>query len=160
MTKKPNLQLAGAVLTTFLLAVYLFLTSSQAVNLIASKNPVGIAMGAALLVLPVVALVGVVAEWLFATRVAGLEKRVNQDALWPEFNFDLRASGRPTRESADREFARFANKAERNPADWHSWFNLSLAYDAAGDRRRARAAMRKAVALTRFEAKTTAKGKN
>jgi Flp pilus assembly protein TadD len=45
-------------------------------------------------------------------------------------------------------FADFAARAEKNPDDWHSWFNLSLAYDAAGDSRRARAAMRKALGLS------------
>jgi Flp pilus assembly protein TadD len=44
-------------------------------------------------------------------------------------------------------FAEYASRTEKSPDDWHSWFNLSLAYDAAGDSRRARAAMRKAVTL-------------
>jgi Flp pilus assembly protein TadD len=31
--------------------------------------------------------------------------------------------------------------------DWSAWFRLGLAYDDAGDRRRARAAMRTAIRL-------------
>ena len=37
--------------------------------------------------------------------------------------------------------------AEAAPDDWRSWFRLSCAYDAAGDRKRARASMRDAVRL-------------
>jgi hypothetical protein len=143
-------------MTTGLLAMYLVMTTNQAVRLLLSGKVQGAIMGAALFVLPLIALGGVIAEWIFASRVVSLEKRVNQENAWPEFRFEFRPSGRPTRESADVEFARFAAAAEQAPADWHSWFNLSLAYDAAGDRRRARATMRKAVALTRFEQKTTA----
>jgi tetratricopeptide (TPR) repeat protein len=145
-----------AIFITGLLAIYLFLLANQGIQLILTGEVIAVLMGAALLVLPPVATGSVAAEWLFATRVRGLEKRVNQEQTWPDFEFELRPSGRPTRASADREFARFAQVAEQHPADWHSWFNLGLAYDAAGDRRRARAAMRKAVALARFETKTTA----
>ena len=40
-------------------------------------------------------------------------------------------------------------EAEAAPEDWRSWFRLSCAYDAAGDRKRARASMRDAVKLFR-----------
>jgi len=35
---------------------------------------------------------------------------------------------------------------EDAPADWSRWYRLAVAYDVAGDRRRARAAMRTAIA--------------
>jgi Flp pilus assembly protein TadD len=38
-------------------------------------------------------------------------------------------------------------QAEAAPEDWRSWYRLALAYDAAGDRTRARAAARHALAL-------------
>ena len=38
-------------------------------------------------------------------------------------------------------------QTEAAPEDWRTWFRLALAYDAAGDRTRARAAARHAVAL-------------
>ena len=75
------------------------------------------------------------------------EYKAYHQNVWPEFNLELRPSGRPVRASAAKVFAQFAELAEKNPDDWHSWFNLSLAYDAAGDSRRARAAMRKAVGI-------------
>ena len=38
---------------------------------------------------------------------------------------------------------------EQTPDDWSAWFRLALAYDAAGDRRRARWATREAIRLER-----------
>jgi len=38
-------------------------------------------------------------------------------------------------------------RLEADPEVWERWLELSLAYDAAGDRRRARSAMRRAIAL-------------
>ena len=40
-------------------------------------------------------------------------------------------------------------RRDRTVEDWRAWFRLALAYDAAGDRKRARRAMRDAVALDR-----------
>jgi Flp pilus assembly protein TadD len=38
---------------------------------------------------------------------------------------------------------------EDAPDDWRTWFRLGIAYDDAGDRRRAREAMRRAISLSR-----------
>ncbi|WP_312678621.1 tetratricopeptide repeat protein, partial [Microbacterium sp.] len=40
---------------------------------------------------------------------------------------------------------------EQHPSDWRAWFRLGLAYDGAGDRTRARQAIRKAIALARTD---------
>ena len=34
-----------------------------------------------------------------------------------------------------------------SPDDWRAWYRLGLAYDASGDRRRAREAVRRAITL-------------
>ena len=51
------------------------------------------------------------------------------------------------REAADARFAEVRTRVEADPESWARWFELSVAYDAAGDRRRARSAMRQAIAL-------------
>jgi hypothetical protein len=51
------------------------------------------------------------------------------------------------REAADALFAEMREQTEARPEDWRSWFRLALAYDAAGDRTRARAAARRAISL-------------
>ena len=58
-----------------------------------------------------------------------------------------RPSGRPVREAADAKFAEVRTRVQADPDSWERWFELSCAYDAAGDRTRARSAMRRAIAL-------------
>ena len=64
----------------------------------------------------------------------------------PVDDLPRRPSGRVDRAAADEAFGRYKAAAEAAPDDWRVWFRLSTAYDAAGDRKRARAAMRTAIA--------------
>jgi cytochrome c-type biogenesis protein CcmH/NrfG len=64
-----------------------------------------------------------------------------------------RASGRPFRDAADEQFPQYRAEVESAPESWRAWFRLGLAYDASGDRRRAREALRQAIRLERAEAK-------
>ena len=61
----------------------------------------------------------------------------------------LSPSGRIEREAADSVFPRYKSDVEQHPEDWRAWFRLALAYDASGDRRRARWATRQAIKLSR-----------
>jgi len=58
-----------------------------------------------------------------------------------------RPSGRIERDAADALFARVRTEVEGDPDDWRRWYRLARAYDYAGDRRRAREAMKTAVEL-------------
>jgi len=137
----------GAVIMTLLLVGYLVLLGSSAIRMILSGISAGIAMGSLLLVLPAVALWLIIAELRFGLRIERLAKRIEQEGAWPQFAFELRPSGRVVRSSANAVFDTYREAAQAHPEDFHSWFNLGLAYDAAGDRRRARASMRKALSL-------------
>ncbi len=53
------------------------------------------------------------------------------------------------RAEADAAFPRYREEVEAAPEDWRAWYRLGLAYDGSGDRRRARAAIRRAIALER-----------
>jgi cytochrome c-type biogenesis protein CcmH/NrfG len=121
--------------------------ANQAITLVQIDNAVAKTMGFALFGLPAVGIWAIIRELRFGLQVEALSKQVRQEGAWPLFDLELRPSGRPVRASAEKVFADFAERTENNPDDWHSWFNLSLAYDAAGDSRRARASMRKAVRL-------------
>jgi Flp pilus assembly protein TadD len=66
---------------------------------------------------------------------------------WPEVVLPTRPSGRPEREAADALFEQRRLETEAAPEDWQAWYRLGLAYGDAGDRRRARAALRHAIAL-------------
>lgn len=139
----------GALITAIILIVYIGLLSNTAISLLGSKSPIGIAMGALLLLFPLLGVWAVIIEVRFGLATERLCRLVEQEGAWPDLGIELRPSGRPVRASADAAFQKFKSAADSKPGDWRSWFNLSLAYDACGDRRRARAAMRDAIKLSK-----------
>jgi hypothetical protein len=138
----------GAYLTGGLTLIYLAVLGQFGVAMILSGKPVGIVMGSLVLVFPVLGIWALVREFRFGSQVEKLADRVKAEGAWPEFELNLRPSGRAVRASADAVFAEYKVRAEAAESDWHSWFNLSLAYDAAGDRSRARKAMQRAIKLS------------
>ena len=68
----------------------------------------------------------------------------------PVDNLPRTPAGRIVRAAGDQEFEKYRAETEDAPGDWRSWFRLSCAYDAAGDRKRARSSMRDAERLYRF----------
>jgi hypothetical protein len=138
---------AGAFLIAAITLIYVVLMANQAITLIQIDDAIAKTMGFALFGLPAVGVWAIIRELMFGLQVESLSKRVREENAWPLFDLELRPSGRAVRASAEKVFAEYASRTEKSPDDWHSWFNLSLAYDAAGDSRRARAAMRRAVTL-------------
>ena len=137
----------GAIVMAALLVMYIVLLANTGVQLLMVDSALAKIMGLLILAFPAFGLWAIIQEFIFGTRVEALERKVQQEGVWPEMNFETRPSGRPIRASADAVFEQFRQAASERPEDWHSWFNLSLAYDAAGDSRRARGAMRTAIAL-------------
>jgi hypothetical protein len=137
----------GAIAISVITLIYLALMTNQAVALIQVDNLIAKIMGIALFGLPAVGIWAVIRELRFGLQVESLAKLVREQDVWPLFDLEFRTSGRPIRASAEKVFNRYAELAKKSPDDWHSWFNLSLAYDASGDSRRARASMRRAIAI-------------
>jgi tetratricopeptide (TPR) repeat protein len=142
-----NVKLA-AILTTALTLVYVLLLGNSAIAMFSSGHPVGIAMGILLVVFPILGIIFIALEVRFGIRIEKLATRLEREGDWPKFNFELRPSGRVIRESADAEFKKYQQALEVDRANWRRWFALGLVYDAAGDRARARAAMREALKLS------------
>lgn len=117
--------------------------------MILGATPIGVTMGVAVLAFPLLGLWAIYRELRFGLKVEAIGKELEDAGEWPVFQLVLRPSGRPTRESADANFKTFAEAAEQNPQSWKAAFALSLAYDACGDRPRARKAMAEAIALHR-----------
>ena len=69
----------------------------------------------------------------------------------PAEEMDVRPSGRPDRAQADALFPAYREAVESDPENWRVWFRLGLAYDGAGDRSRARAAIRTAIRLEKAQ---------
>jgi hypothetical protein len=85
-------------------------------------------------------------ELRFATEVGRFADELATDGLLPP-ELERRPSGRPTVAAAAAEFQRCQHQVAAAPRDPAAWFAMSLAYDAGGDRKRARAAMGHALAL-------------
>jgi tetratricopeptide (TPR) repeat protein len=100
-----------------------------------------------MLFLPAVAFWGIFMELRFGLRIEKLGDVLKKENAWPQFPFEPRPSGRPTKESAQEVFEQFRKSVEADQTNWKAWFALGLAYDAAGDRPRARKAMRQAISL-------------
>jgi tetratricopeptide (TPR) repeat protein len=139
---------AGAVVMAVLLALYVALVGWRAVQFVQTDEPVAIAMGVALIVLPVLAAWAIWRELQFGARSQRLVERLESEGGL-DLGLPLRPSGRPERAAADAAFPAFREAVEAEPDSWRAWLRLGLAYDAAGDRRRARRAVRKAIELER-----------
>ncbi len=137
----------GAV--TLLLVFYLVVSFQRSVLLMADPNLTAKAIGVAYLLLPAIGAWALVRELMFGARTERLAKILEAEGGLPEDTLPRTPAGRIIREAADREFEKYREEAEAAPEDWRSWFRLSCAYDAAGDRKRARASMRDAVKLFR-----------
>jgi len=135
----------GVAVMAVLLALYIAVAGWRAVQWIQTGEPIAIAMGAALIVLPAIALWALGRELWFGVRAEQLARRLETEGGLPEELVATTPSGRPTRAEGDAVFPRYKADVEAHPDDWTAWFRLSLAYDAAGDRRRARSAVREAI---------------
>ncbi|TFC03931.1 tetratricopeptide repeat protein [Cryobacterium sp. MDB2-33-2] len=142
----------GAGMMAILLAFYLVLVGWRAVLFLQSGAPVGIAIGVALLVLPLIGFWALVLEVTFGSRSARLVRLLEASGELPVETLPIRASGRPVRDAADADFPQYRDAVDAAPEDWKAWFRLGLAYDAAGDRKRARGAIRTAITLERAAA--------
>jgi hypothetical protein len=119
-----------------------------AVALIADGRAAAVGLGIALLILA-----GLGGWVMIATLRDGLAHqrlaRLAAEQGWEIDVSDLprRASGRIERDAADRLFDRVRADLDEEPGNWVRWYRVARAYDYAGDRSRARHAMKRAVAL-------------
>ena len=139
--------MVGAIIMSVLLVVYLLFTVNYALILIRDAQPIANAMGYALIILPMLGVWGLVAEMRFAIASQRLMIRLEKEKLLPDAQLPRRASGRPDRDLAMESFPEFSRAVEGSPESWQAWLRLGLAYDACGDRRRARWAVRRAISL-------------
>jgi hypothetical protein len=128
------------------LAVYFGLIGYRGIYLLGQDAIALKVLGAAVLVLPLIGIVLVVAELRFGVATQRLAERLDEQGVPVEPEPDRLPSGRVDRDAADAVFAQRRAEVEQSPDDWRAWYRLALAYDDAGDRRRARAAMRTAIA--------------
>lgn len=141
----------GVAVMAAALLLYIVLVAQRAWLLLVSGEPVGIAMGTALIVLPVIAAWALARELWFGVRAERLGRRLEVEGELPEDQVSVRPSGRVVRADADLLFPAYRAAVQNEPENWRAWYRLGLAYDAAGDRKRAREAVRRSIRLEHGE---------
>jgi hypothetical protein len=135
------------IVMTALLLLWLVFTVQYSFILILDPNPLVKVMGFALIVMPIIGLWWVALELRFVIRGEGLLRTLAAEGALPVDDLPRLASGRIDPEAGRAQFPAYQAEAEADPDSWRAWARLSLAYDAAGDRGRARWAMRRAIKL-------------
>ena len=137
----------SALIAFAVLVVYFVAIGWRGVLLLRAGGLVGVLLGLALFALPVVGLWAVLRELRFGRATEMLARELEDRGLLPVDDLPRNPGGRIDRAAADAWFERFRREVDERPASWEAWFRMALGYDAAGDRRRARAAMRRAIEL-------------
>jgi tetratricopeptide (TPR) repeat protein len=130
-----------------ILTFYAVLIGAKGVAFIASGEPAPVVLGVAVLLIPVIGLGLVWREIAFGRRSAELAAALDAQGGLPVDDLPRRPSGRIERAAADRAFGVRQAEVEAAPDSWQAWYRLALAYDDAGDRSRARSAVRRAIEL-------------
>ena len=135
------------IVTAAVLVFYFVLVGSRGVLLVRSGTPVTIALGIAVLILPVIGLWFLWKNTQFVRRANQLAAELDAEGGLPVDELKRTPSGRIDRDSADEVFAKRKAETEAAPDDWRTWFRLAVAYHDARDTARARKAMQRAIAL-------------
>ena len=140
--------LVVVALLLFAMLVYFGLIGYRGVYLLGQDRWILRLLGGAVLLLPLIGVWVVVAELRFGLASQRLAERLvaaGEPVDPPELP-RLR-SGRVDRGAADAYFAEVRHRVEADPDEWAGWYQLAQAYDLAGDRRRARSSLRRAIEL-------------
>lgn len=144
-----------AIVLTAAVALYLVLLAGRAIALLRTGELVPMLLGTAVFVLPLLGVWILWTTWRSGNRIQRLARRLEAEGGLPDVS-DLprRPSGRVDRGAADAWFDERRAELEQEPGDWRRWYRLAHAYDIAGDRKRARATMNKAIELEALETGT------
>lgn len=137
----------GAVIMAAVLALYIIFVAQRGIIMLSTGDPVAIAMGVALLVLPLIGSWALWREMQFGRHSDRLGRLLEAEGGLPQEEIAVHPSGRPRKEAGDELFPRYRADVEAHPDEWRAWYRLGLVYNAAGDRTRARQAIRKAIAI-------------
>jgi cytochrome c-type biogenesis protein CcmH/NrfG len=147
MSKTLRTQLLIAFLCAAML-VYFVLLGRSAIAMIASGKAAAIGLGLAVLIMPLIGLWAMITTLRAGFAHQKLARLIAEDGMELDASeLPRRPSGRIQRDAADALFATVRTEVEAHPDDWRHWYRLARAYDYAGDRRRAREAMKTAVEL-------------
>jgi len=135
----------GAVVMAALVLMYVALLGQKGYLFLLEPNPVAKAIGGSILIIPIVGAWAIYRELRFGLAIEKLGKLLENEGNWPRFRFGVLPSGRANKAEALQEFQEYKDAALADEENWRKWFALGLIYDACGDRKRARSAMRQAI---------------
>lgn len=142
-----RIQLLIALMCIAMLA-YFVLLGRIAIAMIGSGRAAAVGLGLALLIMPVIGLWAMIATVRAGFAHQKLARLIAEDGMELDASaLPRRPSGRIERNAADALFDTVRTELENDPDNWRRWYRLARAYDYAGDRRRAREAMKTAVEL-------------
>jgi hypothetical protein len=139
----------GVGIMALCLALYIVVVGQRAVLMLTTGEPIAIAIGVALLVMPLIGAWALIREMQFGLAADRLGKALDAEGGMTPAESELTPSGRLAREDAGPMVARYTAEAEAAPEDWRARFRLGVVQDAAGRRKDARASIREAIRLSR-----------
>ena len=125
----------GALLLALTAALFLAAMGLFAWGFMTSSEPLGIGLGVGVLILTPLLGWTIVRELVFGVHTQHLGKREAAEDFLADVDLD--------------DFDALKARVEATPADWRTWYALSLSYDVHRDRRGARRAMKEAIARSR-----------
>lgn len=151
IARTVRIQLLIAFLCAAML-VYFVLLGRMAFGMIGSGRVAAVGLGVAVLIMPVIGLWAMIATLRAGFAHQKLARLAAEDGMELDVSaLPRRPSGRIEHDAADALFANVRADVEADPDDWRHWYRLARAYDYAGDRRRAREAMKTALELHRCQ---------
>ena len=139
----------GVGIMAVCLALYIVVVGQRAVLMLTTGQPIAIAIGVALIVMPLIGAWALVREMQFGFAADRLGRALEAEGGMPQAETELTPSGRLARADADPLVARYAAETDAAPTEWRSHFRLGVVQDAAGRRKDARASIREAIRLSR-----------
>lgn len=137
------------VLVTLLLGVFLWAAMIRIVAMIKTGHPLMVSIGIAISLVLFTLVYAIVSEWRTALVVSHMGDELGRQGKLVADTLTRSPGGRIDRGVADEQFESIRQTAESNPDDYAALYNLAFAYDACGDRKRARSTLRQAAKLYR-----------
>ena len=134
------------------LVVYFLLLGRIAWAFITSGSATAVGLGLAVLIMPLIGIWVMVSTLRAGLAHQRLARLIRDEGMELDVSgLPRMPSGRIQRDAADTLFDTVRGELENDPDNWRRWYRVARAYDYAGDRGRAREAMKKAVELQEAE---------
>ena len=141
--------LLAPIAVTALLALFVWALAGRVVAMVSTGEPIAIALAVGVSLTVAVGVLILFKEWQLAATVQKMSNTLAARGELMTDSLPRSPGGRIDREYADEQFDHLRSVTQESPESWESWFQLGFGYDASGDRKHAREALRNAAKLFR-----------